>query len=305
MPKPTITGFSFKMKGKLEDAIKSYKNAILLKPNYAEAYNNLGVALKDKGNLEEAIDAYKKAVLYRPEFYQALLNLGRAFKFLDNFAEATNIFQKILKYDKDDTLGVGLELATLEKAPTPFKTPKTYMNAFYAKRAKNWDNLCTDNNYFGHFLISQAFSKTHLQKRKYDILDIGCGTGSLASFLGTFARKLHGVDISPDMIRGARKKNLYDVLFEEEIESHLENSKYSYDSIIAAAVLVHFFHLEKIFSLVHKNLKPNGTFIFSIFEERTKDKTLNNLLLYSHSEKYIIELSRKLKFSIVFSEKYS
>ncbi len=36
------------------------KNAILLKPDYADAYNNMGVALKDQGKFDEAIEVYNK-----------------------------------------------------------------------------------------------------------------------------------------------------------------------------------------------------------------------------------------------------
>ena len=43
-----IYGEAFQKEGKLEEAIKAYKNCILLKPNYPEVYNNLGNALKDK-----------------------------------------------------------------------------------------------------------------------------------------------------------------------------------------------------------------------------------------------------------------
>ena len=40
-------------------AIDSYKQALKIKPDYADAYNNMGVALKDKGNSEAAITSYK------------------------------------------------------------------------------------------------------------------------------------------------------------------------------------------------------------------------------------------------------
>ena len=39
-------------------AIISYKQAIKIKPEYAEAYYNMGVALNDKGDLDKAIAAF-------------------------------------------------------------------------------------------------------------------------------------------------------------------------------------------------------------------------------------------------------
>ena len=43
-----------KSNNKLEEAIEAYNKALSIKPDYAEAYNNMGNALKDQGKLEEA-----------------------------------------------------------------------------------------------------------------------------------------------------------------------------------------------------------------------------------------------------------
>ena len=45
--------------------IASYNKALSLKPDYADAYNNLGSALHDQGN--EAIIAYKEALSLKPD----------------------------------------------------------------------------------------------------------------------------------------------------------------------------------------------------------------------------------------------
>ena len=42
----------FKDQGKLDEAILAYNKSISLKPDYAEAYNNLGNVFKDKGNYQ-------------------------------------------------------------------------------------------------------------------------------------------------------------------------------------------------------------------------------------------------------------
>ena len=43
-----------------KEAIDAYKKAISIKPDYADAYYNMGIALKEIGKLDEAITAYKK-----------------------------------------------------------------------------------------------------------------------------------------------------------------------------------------------------------------------------------------------------
>ncbi len=47
-----------------------------LKPDYAEAYNNMGTSLKEQGKLEEATAAYKKALAIKPDYAEAHNNMG-------------------------------------------------------------------------------------------------------------------------------------------------------------------------------------------------------------------------------------
>ena len=54
--------------GKLEDAEFSYRKAIKLNPNYAQAYNNLAFPLKELGRLNEAKDSLMQAIVLKPEY---------------------------------------------------------------------------------------------------------------------------------------------------------------------------------------------------------------------------------------------
>ena len=63
-----------------DDAIDSYKQALKIKPDYAEAYYNMGIALKDKGDPEAAIDSYKQALKIKPDYAEAYNNMGVALK---------------------------------------------------------------------------------------------------------------------------------------------------------------------------------------------------------------------------------
>ena len=46
-------GIALKDKGDLDAAIDSLQTGLKIKPDYAEAYNNMGNALKDKGDLTQ------------------------------------------------------------------------------------------------------------------------------------------------------------------------------------------------------------------------------------------------------------
>ena len=43
------------------------REAIRLKPDYAEAHNNLGIALTDQGKLDEAVAEYREAIRLKPD----------------------------------------------------------------------------------------------------------------------------------------------------------------------------------------------------------------------------------------------
>ena len=47
---------------------EAYNKALAIKPDYAEAYYNMGNALKEQGKLEEAIEAYNKALAIKPDY---------------------------------------------------------------------------------------------------------------------------------------------------------------------------------------------------------------------------------------------
>jgi len=88
-------------RGKLEDAINSYKKAIYFNPNYAYAYNNLGLALKDQGKLDKAILAIKKAKSLKPDYVDAYNNLGVILSEQCKFEEAIKIFKKAISLQPD------------------------------------------------------------------------------------------------------------------------------------------------------------------------------------------------------------
>ena len=61
-------GIALEEQGKLDEAIEAYKQALAIKPDYAEAYNNMGIALEEQGKFNEAIQAYTKALSIKPNY---------------------------------------------------------------------------------------------------------------------------------------------------------------------------------------------------------------------------------------------
>ena len=66
-----------KDQGKLDEAVACYRRALELKPDYAEAHNNLGNALKDQGKLDEAVACYRRALELKPDLCRGALQPGQ------------------------------------------------------------------------------------------------------------------------------------------------------------------------------------------------------------------------------------
>ncbi len=44
-----------------------YQRALSLKPDYADAHNNLGIALAVQGRIDEAVRLYERALFLKPD----------------------------------------------------------------------------------------------------------------------------------------------------------------------------------------------------------------------------------------------
>jgi tetratricopeptide (TPR) repeat protein len=95
-------GNALKDQGKLEEAIKAYNKSIAIKPDFAEAYNNMGAALKDQGKLDEAIEAYNKSIALKPDYAEAYNNMGNALQDQGKFEEAIEAYNKALSLKPDN-----------------------------------------------------------------------------------------------------------------------------------------------------------------------------------------------------------
>lgn len=108
--------------GRLSEAIALYGRAAELKPDYAEAHNNLGNALGEAKRFEEAVVSLRRAADLRPELAAIHSNLGLALGRLKRFEEAAASHRRALELEAElapahNNLGMTLkELGRLEEA---------------------------------------------------------------------------------------------------------------------------------------------------------------------------------------------
>jgi len=94
-------GIALDNKGDPEASIHSYKQAIKINPGYADAYNNMGVAMNYKGDPDAAIDSYKKAININPDYSQAYNNMGNALKDKGDLDVAIQNYNQAVRINPD------------------------------------------------------------------------------------------------------------------------------------------------------------------------------------------------------------
>jgi len=71
-------GISLQDQGKVDEAAEAYNKALSIKPDYAEAYYNMGNVLHKQGKPDEAVEAYNKAISIKPDYADAYYSMGIA-----------------------------------------------------------------------------------------------------------------------------------------------------------------------------------------------------------------------------------
>lgn len=71
-------------------------------------------------------------------------------------------------------------------------------------------------------------------------LDADCGTGLCAAFLRPYAKELHGVDLSVNILEISHKKGGYDFLARTDLSEIVTFPHGKFDMIVCADVQVYF-----------------------------------------------------------------
>jgi tetratricopeptide (TPR) repeat protein len=79
-----------------DDAIRHYRQSLVVNPNDSEALNNLGTALNALGRFDAAAECYRRAVAINPGNVEAHLNLGGALRALGAAEEAIRCYERAI-----------------------------------------------------------------------------------------------------------------------------------------------------------------------------------------------------------------
>ena len=115
---------------------------------------------------------------------------------------------------------------------------------------RNWIKICKEIKNFNHIRADQISN----------ILDVGCGTGTLAEKISQFDCSVTGVDNSPSMIKEAQEK-ISSLTFTVEDARDLSSYAGQFDAVFSNATLHWIKEMDQVIRSVWNALKPNGRFI--------------------------------------------
>jgi tetratricopeptide (TPR) repeat protein len=98
----------------IPEATAAFRKAVALKPDFAEAHCGLGIAFAARGQIPKAIAAWRKAVALKPDYAEAYCNLGVAFERIGQLPKAIAAYREAVALKPDFAnahykLGVALE----------------------------------------------------------------------------------------------------------------------------------------------------------------------------------------------------
>jgi tetratricopeptide (TPR) repeat protein/glycosyltransferase involved in cell wall biosynthesis len=89
-------GNTLRRQGNLTAAVAHYQQAIALTPDHPLAHNNLGVTLRQQGNWQGAIDHYQQALKLNADYPDTHYNLANVLRDQGNFTAALTQYQKAI-----------------------------------------------------------------------------------------------------------------------------------------------------------------------------------------------------------------
>lgn len=147
-----------------------------------------------------------------------------------------------------------------------------------------------------HQSFSERLVRLHQEtfpgRRLRRVLELGTGTGLLASRLPASATQVDGIELSPAMLAQARARGVYQTLIQGALPGVLETVEGPYDSILSSCVLYHFADLEPFFRQAARLLAGDGVFAFSV-DPTTDDHdiAMTHAGEFAHSRTYLRRLA--------------
>lgn len=285
------------------EAVEAFDHALAAGTVNAAVHYRRGLALAALERQTEAAQAWEQALGCDDQFLPAWVDLGSLLRDLGQRERALQCLERALALGADDPM-LRFQVAALRDAQqAPEAPPREYVQRLFDGYAEGFDaHLVGTLGYRTPQLLAEGLATTGVAHFA-TALDLGCGTGLLASPLQGWVDRLDGMDLSGAMLEKARALDRYDRLEQGDIAEYLARTERRYALVVAADVFVYLGALEPVFEGVMRVLEPGGVFAFSVEAadseghgnadaETGTGYVLRSTLRYAHTERYLRTLAQ-------------
>ena len=301
------SAFLLNMKGathsKLDDnlmAIKAYENALEIKPNYAEAHNNLGNSLR-KIRDPKSIYHYSKAIELKENYVDAYLNLANAQKEENRLEQALENYINVIKINPNDYAAM-INLAEIMSVSNVSKPDEIFYQLF--QKLITEDFSITPERLAGPIVrmikkeptIKNAIKRINYQSTDDEIIEI-IDYLSTNSLLLELMRKCPLPDMEMETLLSHIRRFLL-------LNIYRISRKTSFDLVLSALSTQCFINEYIYFeSEVEKNrISELEEWLQEKIEKEAKPDDYELLCLSCYRPLSYFKWSRKVSFSVDFSE---
>jgi predicted TPR repeat methyltransferase len=256
--------------GQPREALERVEEALRLQPADAPALGLKATALAAAGELEAGVEVLQALASRLPGGMtgatirgNCLGNLGSELLHVGSFARALECFRLKLELEPYDP--VTLHRIAALTGVHPERCSDEYIKNVFDAYADKFDrSLLEQLRYSVPRELKLALLATAHRSDRWDVLDLGCGTGLVGVELAAHASSLVGVDLSPKMLERTRERQVYSRLVCAELVQVLEEeAPASYDVITAGDVFIYFGNLDPLVAGARRVLREDGMLAFN------------------------------------------
>lgn len=256
--------------------------------------------LRSNDRVLAAFICQQRAAELAPADPQQWYRLGELAHIVGRREEARQAYERYQAAHPEDVEVAHILLALRDQTP-PARAPEKYIQQLYSRFAPFYDqNMCGELDYRAPDLLCDAIISVTGSRTDLNVLDLGCGTGLFGQKIRARARSLSGVDLSSDMLEGARQRNLYDRLEAGEITRWLERpSDERFDVIAFCDTLIYFGDLRQVLNLAAERLAPAGMIAFTVEVGQTDPYGLTDSGRFAHHRNHLTTVAASNHLSTV------
>ena len=302
----------YHVNGQLDEALTLYLQVLQMNPRTPIAADlistilrthfELALTLMKVGRNKDAILSFQRVLAIQPDESVVHAYLSRLFISGNDLQQATFHLRHYLRLVPEDHIGARMLLAYTGAEEIPDRPAQSYIERFYDNYANSYDQKLVDSLQYQAPQVILAALQHHqpdaIGQGTVDILDLGCGTGLCGQAVRPMAKRLDGVDLSPQMLAKAQQRNVYDELAVADLYLFMEKTPGCYDAIVAAGVFEHIGDPGQVFAAAFSALREPGLFIFTTEDNPNQDLGVNSSGYYMHGQTYLAERAKQVGFNV-------